>query len=322
MSSRRTIHRRGVTLVELMVVIAILGVLMSTILFALQGANEQARADRTRAEVVKINDLIMTRWEGYRSRPMPMRINYSKGASASTMATNRLLATWELMRMELPERIADLRQPAVFLKTPGGAPLQPALWRAYRKKAQALSGGSFTNWADSADATGGPDIATKWTDEYSNAECLYLILSTIRDGDTNGLDFFTPREIGDVDGDGMPEVLDGWSRPIRFLRWAPGFSTANGAPTKMQTGVASTHPDPFDPYKLYPTHFALYPLIYSAGPDARWGVEASSIDYATTMPVNDPFASMTTGSIVGSAKAEVSTQDWLDNVTNHLTVTR
>jgi prepilin-type N-terminal cleavage/methylation domain-containing protein len=326
MSFSRITHRCGVTLVELMVVIAILGVLMSTILFALQGANEQARADRTRAEIVKINDLIMTRWEGYRSRPMPMRINYSKGANASTMATNRLLATWELMRMELPERIADLRQPAVFLKTPGGAPLQPALWRAYRKKAEALSGGYFTNWPTSTENVSGPDIATKWTPEYSNAECLYLILSTIREGDTNGLDFFTPREVGDVDGDGMPEVLDGWNRPIRFLRWAPGFSTANGAPTKLQTGVASTHPDPFDPYKLYPTHFALFPLIYSAGPDGRWGVDATDIDYAVKMPPNDPYASVTTPPTVGAVPTTPepggSKDDWLDNVTNHLTVTR
>lgn len=322
MSKLAVSRRRGVTLVELLVIVAILGVLMGMVLFALQGATEQARADRTRAEVVKINDLIMQRWEGYRQRPLPMRKTYAANTAANVIATDRLYTTWELMRMELPERIADVRQPAVYLKTTSGTPLQPALWRAYRKKAEALTGASFTNWPNMAENTGGADISTKWTDEYSNAECLYLILSTIRDGETNGLDFFTNSEVGDTDGDGMPEILDGWRRPIRFLRWAPGFTTAAGAPTNMQTGNATDQHDPFDPYKLYPAHFALFPLIYSAGPDGHWGVNGSTVDYASQTPPNDPWSSTATADIVGAAKAESSINDWLDNITNHLTVTR
>lgn len=322
MSKHIAPRRRGVTLVELMVICAILGVLMGMVLFALQGATEQARADRTRAQVVKINDLIMERWEGYRQRPLPMRKAYSANESASVIATDRLYTTWELMRMELPERIADVRQPAVFLKNPSGGPLQPALWRAYRKKAEALTGASFTNWPTMTDNGGGADITGVWTDEYSNAECLYLILATIRDGETNGLDFFPNSEIGDLDGDGMPEILDGWKRPIRFLRWAPGFTTAAGAPTNMQTGDAVNQHDPFDPLKLYPTNFALFPLIYSAGPDGRWGVNGGAIDYATLMPANNPWGSTSLPEVVGAAKAEYSTDDWLDNITNHITVTR
>ena len=50
-----------------------------------------------------------------------------------------------------------------------------------------------------------------------------MILASIRDGDITGLDFFTEGEIGDVDNDGMPEILDPWGVPIYFLRWAPGF---------------------------------------------------------------------------------------------------
>ena len=34
---------------------------------------------------------------------------------------------------------------------------------------------------------------------------------------------FNESEIGDVDEDGCPEFIDGWGRPIMFLRWAPGF---------------------------------------------------------------------------------------------------
>jgi hypothetical protein len=67
-----------------------------------------------------------------------------------------------------------------------------------------------------------------WTGQHQGAECLYLILSGIREGDKGGLEFFKETEIGDVDGDGMPEVLDAWGNPIEFLRWAPGFSVGVG----------------------------------------------------------------------------------------------
>ena len=69
------------------------------------------------------------------------------------------------------------------------------------------------------------------------------------------------------DNDGMPEILDPWGTPIRFLRWAPGFRSS------MQVGdiAASTdgdaglgNGDPFDPLKI----------------DPRW---------MNTVPDNDPF---------------------------------
>ena len=30
--------------------------------------------------------------------------------------------------------------------------------------------------------------------------------------------------IGDTDDDGAPEFLDGWGRPIEFIRWPTGFA--------------------------------------------------------------------------------------------------
>ena len=63
---------------------------------------------------------------------------------------------------------------------------------------------------------------------HQGSECLYLILSTMKDGDKSALEFFTPDEIGDTDGDGMKEILDGFGRPIAFIRWAPGYSQNPG----------------------------------------------------------------------------------------------
>src|SRR5690606_31912666 len=128
--------------------------------------------------------------------------------------------------------IADVRDPSAKFG------LQPSLWNAYRRKLIALTGSTPA------------DPTANWTERYSNAECLYLILSTIRDGDTTGLDFFSPGEIRDLDGDNVPEIVDGWGHPIAFFRWAPGYTANN--PTHpiagtLQSGDATVQPDPFDP---------------------------------------------------------------------------
>ncbi len=180
MSKLAANSRRGVTLVELMVICAILGVLMGMVLFALQGATETARADRTRSQVVKINDLIMSRWEGYRQRPLPVRI--PAGTHPGNAAQIRLQATWCLMRLEIPERKTDIladvpaNLQAVGMKT-------PSLLTSYRAKLTALTGGTVA------------DQYPNWSAENQQAECLWLILSTLRDGDSSGLDFFTTSEI-------------------------------------------------------------------------------------------------------------------------------
>lgn len=324
MSVTRIARRRGFTLVELLVVCAVIAVLLSMVLFALRGAAEQARVDRTRAQINKINDLLMTRYEGYRQRPLPYRI--PAGTPPQTAALTKLQVTWELMRMELPERIADVRDPS------GMYGLQPSLWKAYRRKLMALTGSAAA------------DPTASWTDRYSNAECLYLILSTIRDGESTGLDFFSASEIADLDGDNVPEILDGWGRPIAFFRWAPGY-TANDATYPingtLQSGDATVQPDPFDPFGLYKTqnHFALFPLVFSAGPDGRiatdgsgneyvwgYGLYPGSIQYASTSmsPPKDPWFTMGMGNgpPIGQGQLEDGYRTWEDNITNHLQVVR
>ena len=317
MSRHLVKHRRGVTLIELMVICAILGVLMGMVLFALQGATEQARADRTRAQVVKINDLIMSRWEGYRQRPLPLRM--PAGTHPGTAAQIRLQATWCLMRLEIPERKTDiLADVPSNLQTYGMK--TPSLLTAYRAKLTALTGGSVA------------DQYPNWSYTNQQAECLYLILSTLRDGDTTGLDFFTSSEVKDTDGDGVPEIVDGWGQPIRFLRWAPGFAS------NVQSRDASQQPDPFDPLKIInslhapdgtnPQGFALFPLIMSAGPDKTFDIfldrEAPDIvDYSSTTPANFPYSAFG-GNQIG-APLDIDNNgsvDNIDNITNHLTVTR
>jgi prepilin-type N-terminal cleavage/methylation domain-containing protein len=346
--------RRAFTLMELLVVIMIIALLASLAMMALAGAAESARADRTRSIINKIDQLIREKYESYRTRAVPLRVppalsTTAQGARYS--ARVRLYAVRELMRLELPDRISDLcfdtteftdaadgtLNTITLANSRNASRIQlwaspvvqipmPAAARAYKRQA-------YRN------LTSG--ISSGWTDAHQGAECLYLILSAMKDGDKSALDFFSQSEIGDVDEDGFKEILDGWGTPIAFLRWAPGYTTENGLIT-LQTSDYSLAPDPFDPLKSDPRFdptstsqqkpYALWPLIFSAGKDKVYDINTQNdLVYATThttygtgtnlgtwtVPPNDPYC-FTIPNLIG-APIDPANDGFenADNITNH-----
>ena len=172
---------------------------------------------------------------------------------------------------------------------------------------------------------------------HQGAKCLYLLV-TMGLEENDVLENFSADEIGDPDGSGCNCFLDAWGNPIEFLRWAPGFASP------LQPNPP-TDPDQTDPTGVYgspnptvagmPQTFALYPLIYSAGPDGYYDIvnEADSpyrLTYASTGVVNNPFYSMG-GVSVNFSDGPVGTRAVLplsdrqtgrqlgsaDNITNH-----
>ncbi|MDP7019038.1 MAG: hypothetical protein QGG36_24795 [Pirellulaceae bacterium] len=263
-------------------VISIITILASSLLFAMMEAQQQAKANRTRAQIAKIHTILIGKWERYRSRPLPLRL---PNMAPNQLAATRLLALRETMRMELPDRITDVVDPPTL-------PLlsSPSTRNAYLRRS-----------------------TTTWTPQFQSSECLYLILATTRDGETSALDYFRENEVGDLDNDGMREILDGWGNPILFLRWAPGFSSHPGPDggwgnvnvdddgdgidddageagwpssdditiSQIQSRNSEKSGDPMDPRRVDPRWrdantsfdpFALYPLVFSAGEDKEYGI--------------------------------------------------
>jgi hypothetical protein len=161
----------------------------------------------------------------------------------------------------------------------------------------------------------------------------------------DAMEVFRTDEVGDVDDDNAPEILDGWGRPIRFVRWPSGFRASPVADSIIQPRDTGINPDPFDAQRVsrtvrYPSvaqnDFGLTPLIYSAGPDgaqngdlstsgAAYGIQGSAgalpdgwlntagVDFYTTR-VSSPIADPPTTELAGTVT------DWnaaSDNITNH-----
>jgi prepilin-type N-terminal cleavage/methylation domain-containing protein len=275
--------RRGFTLVELMITMAIIVILSALVAVAMGGAQESARVSHTRAVIARLHTLIMDRYESYRSRRLPIQSTSVSGNDSPLVAAMaRCKAVRELMRMELPDRWTDIdmNDPPVVLKSPTTAYL--AYQNAYKA--------ALTQNAAAGQNTLDPT--------YQGADCLYWIV-TMGLEENDVLENFSQSDIGPDpknSNSGLLCFLDSWGNPIQFLRWAPGFTSP------MQPNIP-TDPDQTDPTGVYGTpsgstsggtlSYALYPLIYSAGPDGYYDIQTNiAIPYSRTNPPNSPFASL------------------------------
>jgi prepilin-type N-terminal cleavage/methylation domain-containing protein len=367
-------HRQALTLVELMVAIAIMGILASLLLGAAAVASEVARNARSKSLIARLHTLLVERYDGYRNQRvelkpfaqsdsadlrtllttrygfnMPADLRPLPGGDQRVVAMARLAGLREIMRLELPDRWSDVvgwNDGGVTGLTASAPPpsdtdvlpavtavdLQNRLWLV--QNVPLLTTVYARRYATMQQAGVNGEKAR----ENESAECLYLIImNATGDGEARGM--FKPNDIGDTDEDGAPEFIDGWGKPISFLRWAPGFnSDAQLSMASLQRQQAKTNGDalvaqailddhdPFDLFRLdNPTAatlrgWRLVPLIVSGGGDEEIGLRFNG----TRLTTLNPYLDIGSGNYLGEATddqtnlaknfdAELAG----DNITNH-----
>ena len=238
--------------------------------------------------ITKLHALLIERWETYETRRVELALpveNLVATMDFHTAQAVRLNAMRELMLSEMPDRWSD-----IYLNNgPSCTPL-PTNQLTYIERT-ALSRTYYRVYASICGRTNSNTGAVNTNDDlvrFQSAECLFMIIMNAT-GDGEARSQFHESDIGDVDGDGAPEFLDGWGQPINFLRWAPGFESPlqQGITRDMALALppnqlnvemlerASTDHDPFDAYRRQPHAFRMVPLIYSAGPDEQYGILSS-----------------------------------------------
>lgn len=289
---------RGFTLVELMVTLVIIAILSSLSLAGLNGARQRSKLAKTQSTLRKLDDEVSPLYDSYLRRRITTVPIAGLSPSLARLCNKRLL-----IAREMPDVWHDVFDNPAVVNSGSDSFLKTAAVRSY--------------------AAVKNSIASPRRDDYGNAECLFLIVS--RSGMTNaGIEAFRADEIADIDQDTAQEFVDGWGRPIRYIRWAPGFSSPI---QPLDT------PDPMDVTQESGTSGnrdrKLVPLIFSSGPDGA-GATGETDGYGITGPPATGWTALPLTPLTTTRPSSLSPQPGFpsdqaaarDNLTNHDLINR
>lgn len=240
----------GFTLMELLLVIAIMGVLTTMALAMLRSANEQARVSATQARITRIEAILDAEFERYEVRRLPISrqtlLNYINANPWTSVVppvpTNVRLEMLQkrirqdLINCEMPrpefngtdfERNRDLGFFPSRVPPIGGA---ESFWEWLNAKYPTPSSSSLRSAlnmeppytmppSNPPSGTIASWSAARLADRNFKdpAEYLYEILTRIDLDGVPALETLGSTSFGDSDNDGFLEVVDAWGEPLLWL---------------------------------------------------------------------------------------------------------
>ena len=157
-----------------------------------------------------------------------LRVHATAPKDGQARAEARLYALREMMLMEIPDRWSDvLLDDSRRLRPPMRDRLFDRCYlseRTHRACRTSICGDIQQLVGRTNDLTGAAEHGRRNPAQPRRRVPVHGHHDWPR-GDGEARTLFGENSIGDTDGDGAPEFLDGWGHPINFLRWAPGFDS-------------------------------------------------------------------------------------------------
>lgn len=226
--------RAGFSLVELLVVIAIIAVLAALTVVVIRSVVDSRQRGNTEATMRTIHKALQQHWTHVigeaRKDAYPPQVMALAGADQ-----RRAQVIWAKLRLidAFPESYSEVltspTMPAWHAYVPQG---NRKYWKGYQKMLGAVTAGSPTPAQSSA--------------------CLLMALSVRRGGAGLKVEDLGPA-VRDTDGDGLMEIVDGWGRPIQFVRFPTKARNSQLGDDLQKTNPAppgskgSKLADPLDP---------------------------------------------------------------------------
>lgn len=253
-SVRLAVHPvSGFSLTEVLVVAAIIVMLMSLAGAAVSAASSSQKKFRTRTLLAKLGSIVEAQYAAYGNRSTGASAGADRAMLLRAMARGDLPDTWETVR-----DLADPEKTDVADLTPHQR-AYVAVWNGITDKSRVMA-------------------------SNTDAECLFMII--MQGGVADCLDCRgLHADIGDQDADGMPEFLDAWSTPVRFVLEPSGLRLPADSTSPFFSATL-----PFEaivPSIAESTGGLMRPLVYSCGPDRESGIASHATPKAGTSAAAD-----------------------------------
>ena len=234
---------RGFSLTELLVAMAIMLALASLATAAISAASSSQKKLRTKTLIGKLNAIVASQYEEYAGRDVDAASGTLRGQALRAIAQGDLPDDWSIVNTLAGKSATDLSPHQLAYV---------AVWNSIANKQAVMQ-------------------------SNAGAECLFMIV--MQGGIADCLDCRGLRvDIGDQDGDGVPEFLDAWGSPIQFVLWPSDLQLPAGSGKRFFSTIL-----PFDaivPAIDDSVGGLMRPLIVSAGPNRAFGLTSTAAPQA------------------------------------------
>ena len=205
--------RSGFTLVELLLVVAIIAILSTLAVGMLRTAQLEARTSATEGRIALIQTILSTYIEDMEFRKLPFRDSDIRnwagaGATYGEAQALREKILVDYLNAEMPSLNSELGKFPTLNYPQGNVAANLALPR--------YQTALIRQWVAMQNAPIGLDSVNR----PLSGELLYKLLEMIKFEGESALEVLGNSAQGNVDGDSFPEIVDSWGEPLQFeISW-------------------------------------------------------------------------------------------------------